>query len=109
MNFILTHQAPRYLAWGLPNAESNIFSSVDIEHNAGRRRQISSLYQMGALTNIQYQVDNTSAIFMQKLADFADQGKIIDMAQWLQYYAFDAVSSLTVCPYIMPQAEAYDL
>ena len=109
MNFILTHQAPRYLAWGLPTAEQNIFSSLDVEHNAGRRRQISALYQMGALTNIQYQVDNTSTVFIEKLAEFADQGKTIDMARWLQYYAFDAVSCLTVCPYFTPLAEAYDL
>ena len=53
-----------------------------------------SLYQIGALTNIQWQVDGTLATFLDKMAIFAQGGTVIDMAEWLQLYTFDTIGGL---------------
>lgn len=54
------------------------------------------MYQIGALVNVEYQIDNTTDTFMGKMADFAREGKVIDMSEWIQYYTFDALGALTV-------------
>ena len=46
--------------------------------------------------NIEYQVDGATNEFVERLSQFAKEGKEIDMSDWLKYYAFDAVGSLSV-------------
>ncbi len=41
-------------------------------------------------------VAECSALFMEKLGGFARRGEMIDMAQWLQWFAFDVVGAVTV-------------
>ena len=89
-------QTPRYAGWGLPNAEPSTFTTLDNAHHAARIRQVNSLYQTSALVNIEYQVDSATNEFVGRLSGFAEEGKTIDMSDWLKYYAFDAVGSLSV-------------
>ena len=89
-------QAPRYAGWGLPNAEPSTFTTLDNAHHAARIRQVSSLYQTSALVNIEYQVDSATNEFVERLSDFAKERTTVDMSDWLKYYAFDAVGSLSV-------------
>ena len=46
--------------------------------------------------NIEYQVDGATNEFVKRLLEFAKQGQTVDMSDWLKYYAFDAVGSLSV-------------
>lgn len=89
-------QAPRYAGWGLPNTEPSTFTTLDNAHHAARIRQVNSLYQTSALVNIEYQVDGATEEFVEKLWEFADKENTIDMSDWLKYFAFDAVGSLSV-------------
>lgn len=89
-------QAPRYAGWGLPNAEPSTFTTLDEAHHAARIRQVNSLYQTSALVNIEYQIDRATSDFVGELSSFAREGKTVDMSDWLKYYAFDAVGSLSV-------------
>ena len=57
---------------------------------------MNSLYQTSALVNIEYQIDGATNDFVERLSKFAKEGKTIDMSDWLKYYAFDAVGSLSV-------------
>ena len=57
---------------------------------------MNSLYQTSALVNIEYQIDRATDEFVGKLSEFAEEEKVIDMSDWLKYYAFDAVGSLSV-------------
>lgn len=88
-------KTPRYAGWGLPNAEPSTFTTLDNAHHAARIRQVNSLYQNSALVNIEYQVDGATNEFVERLSEFAKEGKTIDMSDWLKYYAFDAVGSLS--------------
>ncbi|MCJ1278735.1 hypothetical protein MMC21_006552 [Puttea exsequens] len=89
-------KAPRYSAWGLPPpAEPNLFVTLDIDVAAKRRRQIASLYQPAALTDIEYQADRTMKTFFSKLDTFASSHTSFDLAKWLQFYAFDTIGTIT--------------
>lgn len=57
---------------------------------------MNSLYQTSALVNIEYQIDRATNGFVEKLSEFAKEGKTVDMSDWLKYCAFDAVGSLSV-------------
>lgn len=66
---------------------------------------------MTSLLEMEYAVDDCSRLFMQKLGEFADKNKTIDLGAWLcvfyrvvpfltdklyrQFYAFDVVGELT--------------
>ena len=89
-------QSPRYAGWGLPNTEPSTFTTLDNAHHASRIRQVNALYQTSALVNIEYQVDGATNLFVENLSKFAKEGKTIDMSEWLNYFAFDAVGSLSV-------------
>ena len=80
----------------MPNAEPSTFTTLDNAHHAARIRQVNSLYQTSALVNIEYQVDGATSEFVERLSAFAKQGTTIDMSDWLKYFAFDAVGSLSV-------------
>lgn len=96
-------QAPRYAGWGLPNAEPSTFTTLDEAHHAARIRQVNSLYQTSALVKIEYQIDRATNDIVEKLSEFAKEEKTVDMSDWLKYYAFDAVGSLSVSyQYIKP-------
>ena len=76
--------------------EPSTFTTLDNVHHAARIRQVKSLYQTSALVNIEYQVDSTTDTFVERLLGFAKEGHVVDMSDWLKYYAFDAVGSLSV-------------
>ena len=80
----------------MPNAEPSTFTTLDNAHHAARIRQVNSLYQNSALVNIEYQVDSATEELVEKFSEFAEKGTTIDMSDWLKYFAFDAVGSLSV-------------
>lgn len=51
--------------------------------------------------NIEYQIDGTTNDFVEKLTEYAEERKTIDMSDWLKYFAFDAVGSLSVSSLFM--------
>ncbi|KAK4690313.1 hypothetical protein P7C71_g6448, partial [Lecanoromycetidae sp. Uapishka_2] len=89
-------KSPRYSAWGLPPpAEPNMLTTLSIEHHSKRRREGAALYQMSALQNIEYQVDSTISTLSSKLTSFSQSSQPIDLAKWLQFFAFDTIGAIT--------------
>ena len=64
---------------------------------------------MSALLNMESRVSECSALFVERLSDFARRCEIVDMAHWLQCFAFDVVGAVTVStpsipPMVVPLA-----
>jgi len=53
---------------------------------------------MSALTQLEPFVDECSSILRKRFTEFANQKKTINMAHWMQCYAFDVVGEITVRP-----------
>jgi hypothetical protein len=51
---------------------------------------------MTALAQLEPFVDECSSILRTRFTEFADQKRTINMAHWMQCYAFDVVGEITV-------------
>ncbi|CAG8138182.1 unnamed protein product [Penicillium salamii] len=86
-----------YDAWNFgPTATmTNLFSERNSKKHAESRRKVASMYSMTSLVAYEPAVDNCIEIFKERLLEFSKQGSIIDMAHWMQCYAFDVIGEIT--------------
>ena len=87
-----------YDAWnfGPRTGFTNLFSERNSRNHAESRRKVASMYSMTSLVSYEPSVDNCIEIFKQRLLEFSEQGSTIDMAHWMQCYAFDVIGEITV-------------
>jgi len=85
-----------YDAWRHPDVNRlHLFPDRDMKRHADTRRRFQAMYSMSSLVSYEGYVDECAAIFRQRLTEFAYSGEAIDMAHWLQCYAFDVVGNIT--------------
>lgn len=79
----------------------HIFPMQDNERHKDRRRKISPLYTMSTMLSYEGAVERLNGVCVQKLHQFAKEGRLIDVPHWMQYYAFDVIGEITVsCMYL---------
>ncbi|KAK7697057.1 hypothetical protein SLS64_013908 [Diaporthe eres] len=76
--------------------QQNIFTIQDNELHKERRRKISSLYTMSSMVSYEKAVDEMTRVCVRKIHQFAEEGRLVDIPQWMQYYAFDVIGEITV-------------
>ncbi|KAM6505408.1 hypothetical protein FSOLCH5_014627 [Fusarium solani] len=89
------HKSHFYDPFGSPQYK-NLLNELDNGRHAAMRRKLASLYTMSALLSYEDAVNAQTAILKKRLQDFASQGQVIDVPQFLQYYAFDVIGAITV-------------
>lgn len=60
---------------------------LPIGWDAENRRKVANAYSMTALVEMEQFVDNCSAVFMERLNEFAQNKQMFDLGHWLQCYA----------------------
>ncbi|KAG6363849.1 hypothetical protein INS49_008952 [Diaporthe citri] len=75
--------------------QQNIFSLQDNELHKERRRKVSSLYTMSSMVTYEKAVDEMNSVCIRKMQQFAEQGRLVNIPQWMQYYAFDVIGEIT--------------
>jgi hypothetical protein len=75
--------------------EPNIFSTHDNKYAAGLRRKYKPAFD--AFHLYEYAVDDCSSILVQRLEEFAANGKEADLGWWLTCFAFDVNGQIAVC------------
>lgn len=74
----------------------SLFSTTDEQYHAALRRSVNSSFSMTALVQYEPFVDDTTEVFLdQTEALYASKNAICDLAQWLQFYAFDVIGEIT--------------
>lgn len=74
---------------------SMVFTTDEAVH-AAMKRPIASAYSLSTLKDFEPLIDSTTAVFLSRLDElFASTGKICDLGNWLQWYAFDVIGELT--------------
>lgn len=76
--------------------QQNIFVIQDNNLHKDRRRKISSLYTMSSMVSYEKAVDKMTGLCVRKMHEFAEQGRLVNIPQWTQYYAFDVIGEITV-------------
>lgn len=57
---------------------------------------IANLYSMTNLVSMEYCVNENIDILMQRFRELAAEGKVLNLQDWLQFYAHDVIMSITV-------------
>lgn len=62
------------------------FSQRDEKVHAERRKIVSHIYSLANILQSEAQIDRCSDLFLQRMGEFADTGKVVDLGEWLQMY-----------------------
>ncbi|VUC31300.1 unnamed protein product [Clonostachys rosea] len=73
----------------------HIFPLQNNEAHKDRRRKISSLYTMSSMVAYEDAVDRMTQVCVQKIYEFTKNKALVDIPQWMQYYAFDVIGEIT--------------
>ncbi|KAL8995750.1 MAG: hypothetical protein Q9169_004578 [Polycauliona sp. 2 TL-2023] len=74
----------------------SLFSTTDEVYHAQLRRSVNSAFSMSALIHYEPFVDEATAKFLEQTEVlFSSKHAICDLAQWLQWYAFDVIGAIT--------------
>ncbi|KAH8691014.1 putative cytochrome P450 [Phaeosphaeriaceae sp. PMI808] len=91
-----------YRAYGHPDdAHADIFSVIDERRHAVNRRKVASLFSMTSMVGYEPYVDVSNATLVARFVEFASTGQVINVPDWMQYYAFDVVGEFTVSALIV--------
>lgn len=98
-------QSPWYIASGSPDphAPVDLFSARDPQKHAALRRVVANLYSMTTLVKLEPYIDECSELLIEKFTQFAHTRRTLDMAHWMQCYAFDVIGNITVSPFALVQ------
>jgi len=89
-------QSDWYFAWQPPDPNrASLFSDVNASRHAHQRRKYASAYSMSSLVTYEPYVDNCLKLMVQRFSELAEGKTFIDMAHWLQCYAFDMIGEIT--------------
>lgn len=85
-----------YEGWKHPSPDKwTLFPDRDIKRHAETRKRFQSMYSLSTLVTYEQFVDDCTAVLVAKLAQFAKEGREVDMAHWFQCYAFDVIGAIT--------------
>lgn len=87
-----------YDAWTFdPDPQkTNLFSERDPKKHGQMRRKVASIYTLSALLAYEPFVEDCIDLLCQKLEEHGSTTATIDVAYWLQCYAFDVIGEITV-------------
>jgi cytochrome P450 len=74
---------------------SLVFTTDETQH-ARLKRPIAQSFSLSTLVEFEPLIDSTTAVFLSRLDElYAGTGRVCDLGQWLQWYAFDVIGELT--------------
>lgn len=85
-----------YQAFLIPGKTNfTLFGDQDIRRHADSRRRVQNVYSMSSVMSYETYVDQCADMFAQRLAEIAKAGRPVNLAYWLQAYAFDVIACIT--------------
>jgi hypothetical protein len=73
----------------------NVFSVQDVPIHKALKSQVAFLFSMTNMRNYEPHVDECNEIFADAMAEMAKRNEVVDLAVWLQRYAFDVIGNIT--------------
>lgn len=71
----------------------SLFSERDPQTHKALKSPVAQMFSMTNIRNFEPYADECTRIFMDAMRDL--EGQAVDFAQWLQWYAFDVIGSIT--------------
>jgi hypothetical protein len=73
----------------------DIFADPTHDGHAANKRMVSSSYSLNAVTELDLFVQRPTDRLLQRMGEFADNGKPMNLSLWLQWYAFDVIGEVS--------------
>jgi hypothetical protein len=73
----------------------SIFSTQSQEHHRVLKSGIAQKYSLSSLLRLEPLVDEVTESFVQHMRKFTSRSSVVDLGEWLQYYAFDVIGAIT--------------
>jgi cytochrome P450 len=73
----------------------SMFTARDPAIHKALKTLVASLFAMSNMRNYEPYVDESSQLFIDAMRDLSMEGQTVDLAVWLQWYAFDVIAGLT--------------
>jgi cytochrome P450 len=70
-----------------------MFSTQDSEEHKRQKRPVAQKFSMTSMRSMEYLVDPCSKIFTDAMVEL--QGEIVDLGEWVQWYAFDVIGAIS--------------
>ncbi|KAI0022515.1 cytochrome P450 oxidoreductase [Xylariomycetidae sp. FL0641] len=85
-----------YLPWNGHNFSKHrdAFTETNDKKHGERRRIVNGVYTLANVLKSEKYIDKCTELFKQRLGEFADAKKEMDLGHWLQMYAFDVIGEL---------------
>jgi hypothetical protein len=61
------------------------FSATDERSHTERRRIVNHVYSLSNVLKSEEYIDKCSMLFAEKIGEYADQGLVLDLGEWLQW------------------------
>ena len=74
----------------------NLFALTNPERHSKERRKVASLYSMSTLVSYEQYVDSCNSVLCERLQDLASSGELVNVPNWMQFYAFDVIGEISV-------------
>ena len=71
----------------------SLFTARDPGYHQALKKPVAQLFSMTNMRNYEPHADECTAIFTEAMRDL--QGQPVDLAIWLQWYAFDVIGNIT--------------
>lgn len=71
----------------------SLFATRDATYHKTLKRPVAQLFSMTNMKNYETYTDECTKIFIDAMRD--QQGQLVDLSVWLQWYAFDVIASIT--------------
>ncbi|KIX05578.1 uncharacterized protein Z518_06450 [Rhinocladiella mackenziei CBS 650.93] len=89
--------APWYAASAPIGLErKGLFTDINNQRHAANRRKVASLYSMTTMLKWEHYTDESTRVLISKFKKHAQSAECINLQLWLQYFAFDTISLITL-------------
>ena len=66
--------------------QMNLFSTRSEAEHREQRKKIANAYSLESLLKMEDAIDSCGKLFLDKMQPYADEGRPVDLGEWLQYY-----------------------
>jgi cytochrome P450 len=73
------------------SSQADLFTDTDEKHHASYRKIVSPAYQLSSVLKNEAAIDECTVLFIQRMAEFANQRKQLDLGHYLEMYGYDVI------------------
>lgn len=73
----------------------SMFSTLDTAQHKSLKQAVSNKFSLTTLREFEPQINSCTNKFISIMHEFASTNEVVDLGQWLQWYAFDVVGAIT--------------